>query len=60
MCVEPNEVFIKTIFNACKATYQAMLNGKNFVSERNARLRRKMPFSVNWKYKTLKVTEYHR
>ena len=28
MCVEPNDVFIKTVFNACNAAYKALLGGK--------------------------------
>ena len=28
MCVEPNDVFIKTVFNACRSAYKALLGGK--------------------------------
>ena len=28
ICVEPNDVFIKTVFNACKAAYSQLLGGK--------------------------------
>ena len=41
MCVEPNDVFIKTVFNACKSAYSQLLGGKYYAVKEKRKTHKK-------------------
>ena len=43
MCVEPNDVFIKTVFNACHSAYKALLRGKFYNVKEKRKTKKKDP-----------------
>ena len=43
MCVEPNDVFIKTVFNACPSAYKALLRGKFYNVKEKRKTKKKDP-----------------
>lgn len=43
MCVEPNDVFIKTVFNACKSAYSQLLGGKYYNVKEKRKTTKKDP-----------------